>query len=51
MPTVVHTTYGDVQGFSVVTDKGTEANIFLGIPFATPPVGDLRFEVCVDEVA
>ncbi|KAH7711700.1 GES-1 protein [Aphelenchoides avenae] len=44
LPTVVHTTYGDVQGFSVVTDKGTEANIFLGIPFATPPVGDLRFE-------
>lgn len=37
--TRTHTIYGDVKGF--ITDAGVVA--FLGIPYAKPPVGDLRF--------
>jgi para-nitrobenzyl esterase len=36
--TIVTTTYGMLEG---VTDKGI--NIFWGIPYAEPPVGELRF--------
>lgn len=36
---VVETTKGEVQGFE---DEGIEA--FLGIPYAAPPVADLRFK-------
>jgi para-nitrobenzyl esterase len=35
---VVRTTSGDIEG---VTDQ--EVDVFWGIPFAAPPVGDLRF--------
>lgn len=41
---VVTTNLGIVKGFAVQTTEGTMANIFLGVPFAKPPVGDLRFE-------
>lgn len=41
---VAHTSYGPVEGFKFASVDGTEANVFLGIPFAKPPVGDLRFE-------
>ena len=37
--TQVETMYGDVKGF--ITDEGVVA--FLGIPYAKPPVGELRF--------
>ncbi|KAK0405788.1 hypothetical protein QR680_018195 [Steinernema hermaphroditum] len=41
---VVDTFYGPVKGFEYGMSNGDTANIFLGIPFAKPPVGDLRFE-------
>jgi hypothetical protein len=37
---IVPTTYGDVLGYE--TDK---ARIFYGIPFAQPPIGDLRYVI------
>ncbi|HEX7760926.1 MAG TPA: carboxylesterase family protein, partial [Caulobacteraceae bacterium] len=36
---VVHTQAGDVEG--VVKSAGVES--FLGVPFAAPPVGELRW--------
>lgn len=42
---VVHTTLGEVRGFSIDTQPGEKADVFLNIPFAEPPVGELRFEV------
>lgn len=42
---VVTTTYGDLQGFTIETAHKTKADIFLGIPFAKPPLDELRFEV------
>jgi hypothetical protein len=55
---VVNTVYGRLRGFStdVVVDQQQaregehstqRVNVFLGVPFARPPVGDLRFEVGV----
>ncbi|KAH7721530.1 CBN-GES-1 protein [Aphelenchoides avenae] len=41
---IVETSYGTVQGFYVEED-GFKASVFLGIPFAEPPIGNLRFEV------
>ncbi|CAI4224002.1 unnamed protein product [Auanema sp. JU1783] len=35
---------GTVEGFDFVTSSGSTSEIFLGVPFAQPPVGDLRFE-------
>lgn len=41
-PLLVHTTTGRVRGFlRTVGDK--EIRVFYGIPFARPPIGDLRF--------
>ncbi|KAI1708090.1 carboxylesterase family domain-containing protein [Ditylenchus destructor] len=41
---IVETQFGKVQGFTVTNDNGFQTNVFLGIPFAQPPVGELRFE-------
>ncbi|KAI6237789.1 Carboxylic ester hydrolase [Aphelenchoides besseyi] len=48
---IINTTYGPVQGFrfelpayEMHKTNITSANIFLGIPFAAPPTGELRFE-------
>uniref|UniRef100_A0AC34QKH8 Carboxylic ester hydrolase n=1 Tax=Panagrolaimus sp. JU765 TaxID=591449 RepID=A0AC34QKH8_9BILA len=41
---LVETVYGLVQGFDYATESGNLAEIFLGIPFAAPPVGDRRLE-------
>ena len=48
VPPIVMTEYGIVIGSTVTViglDKQTLVNSYLGIPFARPPVGDLRFEV------
>uniref|UniRef100_A0A914Z1W1 Carboxylesterase type B domain-containing protein n=1 Tax=Panagrolaimus superbus TaxID=310955 RepID=A0A914Z1W1_9BILA len=42
---IVETPYGSVEGFTYSTASGSDAEIFLGIPFAAPPIADLRFEV------
>ncbi|KAH7709565.1 CRE-GES-1 protein [Aphelenchoides avenae] len=41
---VVETRYGNVQGFTISCSNASHADIFLGVPFAKPPLGDLRFE-------
>ncbi|VDK17729.1 unnamed protein product [Anisakis simplex] len=38
------TRFGDVEGFTYRLENGDSANIFLGIPYASPPVRILRFE-------
>lgn len=40
---VVETKQGDVRG-ELVTEAGLSARIFRGIPYAAPPVGDLRWQ-------
>uniref|UniRef100_A0A1I7X660 Carboxylic ester hydrolase n=1 Tax=Heterorhabditis bacteriophora TaxID=37862 RepID=A0A1I7X660_HETBA len=37
--------YGIVEGFRMAIDEAREVDLFLGIPFAKPPVGKLRFKV------
>ncbi|KAI8482792.1 hypothetical protein Bbelb_394540 [Branchiostoma belcheri] len=39
----VSTTLGPIRGFSTTLGDGTVLNTFLGVPFAAPPTGDLRF--------
>ncbi|KAH7701858.1 CRE-GES-1 protein [Aphelenchoides avenae] len=41
---VVKTKYGDVQGFTIGLENRAKADIFLGVPFAKPPTGELKFE-------
>ena len=43
---VVSTQYGDMQGVSGETYGNV--TIFKGVPYATPPVGDLRWTAPVD---
>lgn len=42
---IVHTIYGPVRGYTESGIKGRQYYAFKGIPYAKPPVGDLRFEV------
>ena len=42
---LVETVYGKVKGLEYTTLNGVETEIFLGIPFAAPPIGDLSLEV------
>ncbi|KAL3071723.1 hypothetical protein niasHT_035624 [Heterodera trifolii] len=45
MPTLVHTMFGPVKGFTDIDGANSSlVDVFLGIPFAQPPVGHLRFE-------
>ena len=41
----VDTKYGKVQGHVVTLGTGETVVSYLGIPFAKPPVGSLRFKV------
>ncbi|KAK6757930.1 hypothetical protein RB195_015633 [Necator americanus] len=41
---VLHLEPGKVLGFDYQTKKGNYAEVFLNIPYASPPIGDLRFE-------
>jgi hypothetical protein len=43
--TIVTTNYGKVQGIISLSRDGRQYSEYLGIPFAKPPVGQLRFEV------
>ncbi|KHN73927.1 Gut esterase 1 [Toxocara canis] len=36
--------YGDLEGFTYEMKNGAKAKVFLGIPYASPPTADLRFE-------
>ena len=42
---IVNTVYGAIDGNTVTLDDGTVINSWYGVPYAAPPVGDLRFEV------
>ena len=44
---IVSTVYGDVIGQGIPLASGKVINSFLGMPYAKPPVGDLRFTVCI----
>ena len=39
------TEYGKIQGKHYVLEDGRVTDIYLGVPFAKPPIGDLRFQV------
>ncbi|GMR62966.1 hypothetical protein PMAYCL1PPCAC_33161, partial [Pristionchus mayeri] len=40
---VIKISYGSLRGYSFTAEDGTEALIFKKIPFASPPIGDLRW--------
>lgn len=42
---VVNTPLGEIKGYYMKTREGKEISAFTAIPFAVPPVGDLRFKV------
>ncbi|XP_076452799.1 acetylcholinesterase-like [Babylonia areolata] len=41
---LIQAPWGALQGISLEGDGGRVTNAYLGIPYALPPVGDLRFE-------
>uniref|UniRef100_A0A915ING2 Carboxylesterase type B domain-containing protein n=1 Tax=Romanomermis culicivorax TaxID=13658 RepID=A0A915ING2_ROMCU len=43
-PIIIDTMYGKIQGFEMTTADGAKANVFLGVPYARPPIGELRFQ-------
>lgn len=42
---IVTTNYGKLQGFSLDLENDVVADVFLRVPFAEPPVKNLRLEV------
>ncbi|XP_051872920.1 carboxylesterase 5A-like [Pristis pectinata] len=44
MPPMVTIKQGQIKGFNVEDFLGGFLQVFLGIPYASPPVGDLRFK-------
>lgn len=42
---VVKTTKGEIKGQSLKSRNGRDYHSFTGIPYAKPPVDDLRFKV------
>ena len=44
---IVNTVYGKLKGFSDISREGRKFYGFQGIPYASPPIGDLRFEVSI----
>lgn len=42
---IADTEYGQVRGAKVISEVGIPYWRFLGIPYAKPPVGELRFQV------
>lgn len=44
---IVDTNYGPVRGLKRTSVAGDEYISFRGIPYASAPIGELRFKVCV----
>jgi carboxylesterase type B len=44
---VVRVTQGDLRGRKIITKSGLQYYSFQGIPYAAPPVGNLRFKVSI----
>ena len=40
----VKTEIGNIKGYRVKSIEGKDVNVFIGVPFAKPPIGDLRFK-------
>ena len=43
--TIINTKYGPVEGHVVTLGSGQQVLSFLGVPFARPPIDELRFRV------
>ena len=41
----VDTSYGTVRGKAITLDDGSVINTYMAVPYAKPPVGELRFTV------
>ena len=48
---VIDTNAGQVSGVTLKSFSGKDFLAYLGIPFAEPPVNDLRFQVCTNEIS
>ncbi|KAF8383578.1 hypothetical protein PRIPAC_72720, partial [Pristionchus pacificus] len=44
---IVNTSYGSIQGYESTSTDGTRVRIFKSVPFASPPIGDLRWKLPV----
>lgn len=42
---IVHLNQGQIRGSSMKSREGREFKAFQGIPYAKPPIGELRFKV------
>ena len=42
---IATTEYGKIEGLHYVTPDGFATQMFMGIPYAKPPINELRFEV------
>lgn len=42
---IKNTNYGKVQGFIKMSLPEKPVEIYYGVPFASPPIGDLRYQV------
>lgn len=42
---IVETLNGLCEGFTIKMSDGRKANVFIGIPYAIPPINGLRFKV------
>lgn len=47
---VVQIKNGTLEGIFMESRKGRKIAAFMGIPYAVPPLGDLRFEVCTIKI-
>lgn len=45
---IVKIPQGKLKGKMCVDAKGKNFYSFQGIPYAKPPIGELRFKVCID---
>lgn len=45
---IVRIKSGQVKGYKIASSYNYQYYNFLGIPYAKPPIGELRFKVCVE---